>query len=771
MADASLAHVNFPPPGRQSKEELWKTVSREFYGKLRPQTVYYEFTGDPAFLKNGTQRRPDGRPARQPDGTFPNLTFWGYLYTGLGSIHRLTGNEGIRDALIGLVKPFREFPKDPLNAPRWGRDTMEPFAFAAAVPGDARFLHYPIRRLQDHFRLTQLDGTPGWMSGLGFASMERVPMPAFMEGRSTAWASGRMAASRSFPGRWPTGQVYFAARLQKEGPFNTALTCIARKEAGKAGTIVLAFRDPVFSFDSFENKRLDVRVTRPDGKVSVMPLKSTTVDWYGKTYIKQPVPPRIALAAEDPAGEYRIEVVSEQMLFWINPKTDLPGLVVWQPGSRLGMVVGDEPSHVYSRLKPGTEQLSLEIAGSARPDEAFRRPGRNRPATVLLPPKRPRQSHHPDPGRRARQAVCHPERIPFFLDGRAGGRGRHPARRRRVLCGGARAVVPAGDKGKIDAVQRPIPVRRIVSQESYGVFGADDRGPEPVDFPLAPARLLPCPEKEIPINRPRNMDLPSANHGSIEEGCGHASSPSEAAARFDGPVTFSVHYDLVPFDYWAAQLFAHREATARRTSPVRRVFVGLVYLAVAVGSVWLARRWGISLLVVYLSLAALLCGWLWWTLPRRTAPVAAELLGHRELVVLPVGITVTGESQTASWPWQAIQRTTISETHLLIFDQQKLLCLVPKRAFVDTEQFCRFSAELDRRIMAAAGQVSSVTPPTTPFATATGEQDSATARTPVLTVGRTPSFRTSAGRGPPEAEHSAFEWTALHDERGPVPRP
>ena len=99
----------------------------------------------------------------------------------------------------------------------------------------------------------------------------------------------------------------------------------------------------------------------------------------------------------------------------------------------------------------------------------------------------------------------------------------------------------------------------------------------------------------------------------------------------------------------------------------------------------------------------------------------------------PVGITVTGESRTASWAWQAIQRTTISETHLLIFDQQTLLCLVPKRAFVDTEQFCRFSAELDRRIIAASGHDSSVSAPTTPFATVTGEQDSATARTPVLT--------------------------------------
>lgn len=352
-------------------------VSREVYGAIEPKTVYYEVTGDPLYLEAAKSWAQVALLARAPDGKFVGNTFWGWIYSALDSVHRLAPAPSLAEAMLKIVDRFAAPPANALTAPGWDRNSMKVFAFAYRVTGNSAYLRYPVWRIQQHACVTQTDGAPTWSGGIGYSSMERTVFPPYLHGALTCLGAWADAGFKTFP-EWPGNNSYFVSSSFQEAPFATALTMWVKKDDGRAGALLITFKQTNLQpIEAFEGKRLEVRVTGPDGGRRVMPLKAIQREFYGTKFWIGPDPVTVSFSADDPAGEYRVDIVSEQPIFWVCPKTDLPGLVVHQPEGKLGYIIITDPSRYFFRLKPGVSSVGLCDLGP--------RAGYGRPVALMDP--------------------------------------------------------------------------------------------------------------------------------------------------------------------------------------------------------------------------------------------------------------------------------------------------------------------------------------------------------------------------------------------------
>jgi hypothetical protein len=368
-----MANVN--DTGALSPQTPVEHVSREAYGKIDPKTVYYEFTGRPSFLEaakgwsdlalRARIKTPSPENLIEPLGGFRNNTFFGFFFTGLARTHALTGDDGIRDAFLEMVEAFSRLPAAADIAPTWGRNNLVPFAFAARATGNASYLSHPIHRIREQTAATQLTGDFHWYGGTGYSTLPTTYYPVFMEGALQCLGAWADTGFKPLPA-WPGNTAFFASRKLEDASFRSGLTLFVRKDTDKAGTVRLILSTACLSkSEPLVNKKMEARITGPDGKTRVVLLKPSP----GETL---PYRDEIQFEPGTATGEYRIDFRGESPLFWLCPRTDLHGLVVWTPGADIRYSFLVEPARIYFRLKPGQEKFTVRTVGalggrSARP--------------------------------------------------------------------------------------------------------------------------------------------------------------------------------------------------------------------------------------------------------------------------------------------------------------------------------------------------------------------------------------------------------------------
>jgi len=377
---AKSAQENLNVPNSDDWLRRKAVVSRTQYGQIQPKAVYYEFTGDPELLRRSRGWADLALAARNKDGTFANNNFWGFFYTGIEHVTELTGEPRYRESLLGLVKDFNKPVLDPVNAPAWDRRNMIVFAAAHRATDDPVYLRYPIWRIRRQATLTNRKTNKlEWTGGLGYSSLARLAYPVFMEGAMQCLGAWHDAGFPEFPG-WPRNNPSFASHGVSEDKFRTGITVFVKKDAGRAGTLLLTFKSSNLSdMEGFKGHTLGARITGPDGKTRTVPIEPQPGTWAGKPVVYGPQPVPIEFAAQDPAGEYRVDVLSTQPIFWLNPRSTLPGMVIWLPEAELKYKFFMDPAEIHFRLRPGVTKVTLKKIGGGG------RIGYARPAVLLDP--------------------------------------------------------------------------------------------------------------------------------------------------------------------------------------------------------------------------------------------------------------------------------------------------------------------------------------------------------------------------------------------------
>jgi len=372
MAESARANLGAPDP----QDWLVKRkaiVSRTQYGQIMPKAVYYELTGDPYFLENAKAWTDLALAARKEDGSFSNNNFMGFFYTGLDRVWRLTGDRRVGDAVVGLLREFHEVSKTPADAPAWDRRNLTAFATAARVTKNDSFLRYAIPRIVRQARVVETGPIdPKTNGGLGYCSLSRILYPVFMEGSMNCLGAWADLGFPDYPA-WPRNSVFFASRPdEKVGAFESGVTLVFRKEQGQGGAVILKFKEAnLGEKEQFKGHRLEARLSGPGGLRRTVPIEPRNGEWYGRPVVYGPDPVHIGFSAGDPAGQYGLQVLSTQRLFWMTPRTELPGMVVWRPNADVRYITRLEPAKMFFRLTPGADSVTLEkvgaVGGMARP--------------------------------------------------------------------------------------------------------------------------------------------------------------------------------------------------------------------------------------------------------------------------------------------------------------------------------------------------------------------------------------------------------------------